>query len=124
MTTLSHEPNRSSADNLRNTIFSILDAKIRYADLQLNNYAAALLQDGQIPSRAKIDENRVALATEKVFAFIENSSLHTTKLLYLRANLNKWNSKKILYLLSQNLIKEMSLEEIKEEIREVYKEED
>lgn len=123
MTTLSPQKNRSTVDNLRSTVFSILDAKIKYADLQLSNYAKSLLKEGQTPSRPDAGGSTAAIANEKVFSFIENSSLQTTKLLYLRANLNKWNCKKILYLLTQNLIKSMSLEEIKEEIKEVFKEE-
>jgi hypothetical protein len=123
MTTLSPKKSRSSVDTLRSTIFSILDAKIKYADFQLNNYAKSLLKEGQTPSRANNNDNLATIANEKIFSFIENSSLQTTKLLYLRANLNKWNCKKILYLLTQNLIKTMSLEEIKEEIKEAFKEE-
>ena len=123
MTTLSPKQSHSNVDNLRSTIFSILDAKIKNADLQLNNYAKSLLKKGQKPSRADASDNTAAIADEKVFSFIENSSLQTTKLLYLRANLNKWNCKKILYLLTQNLIKTMSLDEIKEEIKEIFKEE-
>ncbi len=116
MTNLSPNTSDSEAEKLRNMIFSILDAQLQNADLQLRQYAKSLLVDGQTPSRADLDDKTVAIATEKVFQFIENSSLQTTKLLYLRANLTNWNSKKVLYMLTQKLVQTMSLEEIKKEI--------
>lgn len=116
MTTLPPKPKITETEQLRSTIFSILDAKIKYADFLLNNYAKSILKEDQIPHRADPDNPSAAIANEKVFAFIENSSLQTTKLLYLRANLNNWNSKKILYLLTSKLIETMSLEKIKQEV--------
>lgn len=116
MTNVAPKTKSSEAEQLRSTIFSILDAKIKLADAQLSNFANSILKEGQTPTRADQNNMAVALANENVFSFIENSSLHTTKLLYLRANLTRWNSRKILYMLTQKLVKSMSLEEIKREI--------
>lgn len=118
MTNLSPKTNLTEAEKLRITIFSILDAKIKFADFQLRKFSKSILKENQKPNRANSTDEEVAtIANEKVFSFIENSSLRTTKLLYLRANLNNWNSKKILYLLTQKMIQKMTLEEIKEEIK-------
>ncbi len=116
MTTLPQKTKLTEVEQLRSIIFSILDAKIKYADFQLRNFAKSILKEDQTPHRADPNNPSASIANEKVFAFIENSSMQTAKLLYLRANLNNWNSKKILHLLTNKLVESMSLENIKEEV--------
>ena len=116
--TISAQLNQKKDDqNLVLAIFRILDAKIKYADFQLNAFVKSIMIDGQQAHRANLQDSKWIEAQEKVFNTIENSSLHTTKLLFLRANVNKHNSDKILKLITEVDLTQMSLEVIKRRIK-------
>ncbi len=117
MNSIAPIPSPKHSLKLRSTVFSLLDAEIKYADFKLNAFTKSLLKSNQRPRRANLDDTSVLTTNDRVFSIIENSSLHTTKLLYLRSSLTDWNAKRILYLLTQKDIKEMSLDEIKKFIK-------
>jgi len=117
MNTITSKPRSKQSLKLRSTVFSLLDAEIKYADFKLNAFTKSLMKSNQHPRRANLDVTSVLTTNDRVFTIIENSSLHTTKLLYLRSNLTDWNAKRILYLLTQKDIKEMSLDELKKFIK-------
>ena len=117
MNSIASKPTALSSQKLRSVVFRLLDAEIKYADFKLSTFTKSLLRSSLRHGRPTSEDGSVHTPNDKVFSIIENSSLHTTKLLYLRSSLTNWNAKKILYLLTKKEIKEMSLEEIKRLIK-------
>ena len=101
---------------LRNSVVQIINAKIQKADQQLKVFMTSLKKQNQVPGRANFTDNLWINKQKNIFDIIENSSLYTTKLLYLRANLTEYNSQKILFMLSTSQLEHMPLHELKEEI--------
>jgi|GEM_PF-5841663 len=112
MNAFTSEPNQ--LNSLKEINLNIIDAKIQYADFKLNTFVKNIKKIGQTPSQAP-GNNAVAFHSHNdVFDTIENSSLLTTKLLYLRANVSDAKNEKILDLLTNDGLETMSLDQIKE----------
>jgi len=102
--------------DLNKKVFNMIDVKIQHADLELNKFVQSIMKRGQKPHRAPAKDINWRSTTEEVFSTIENSSLLTTKLLYLRANISETNNETILDLLINHDLEKISLDEIKERI--------
>lgn len=106
--------NDSKEMSLRNSIVKIINAKIQHADQKLNRFMSSLKMPNQKPSRPDGFDMEVIESEKNVFEFIENSSLQTTKLLYLRANVSEYNSHQVLKILSNFQLESIALHELKE----------
>jgi len=114
--TVSNYKSNGNNKTLQNSVVQIINAKIQKADQRLKNFMNALKVQNQSPGRAHLSDNVWINKQKNVFDIIENSSLYTTKLLYLRANLTEYNSRKILFMLSTSQLENMALQELKKEI--------
>jgi len=114
-TVISQFPNPRK--NFRKTLVELINAKIQYADYKLKNFMASLMNNNQTPGRASQQDNEWVNSQNKVLDTIENSSLFTTKLLYLRANITEYNSERIYQLVSDPGLEGMTLEQVKQKLK-------
>jgi len=102
---------------LKKSVIEIINAKIEKVNLQLKAFILELTVPDQTPGRPDNKDFNSALAQKIVFDRIEKSSLLTSKLYCLRANVTDSNSEKILQLLSSSKFESLALQRLKDEFR-------
>lgn len=103
--------------NLQQSVVEVINSKIQKADLDLNHFLAKLHNPNQTPGRASDQDPLWIDAQRRSFDVIESSSRFRTKLFYLRIRVTEFNSTQVLNLVSSSRLNDLSLEEIKEEIK-------
>lgn len=111
-TTNSIDP--SDSLSMQSSLLKIINAKIQQADSKLKDFMLGLINKNQTPGRPSDQKEIWNTSQVDIFDTIENSSLYTTKLLYLRANLTDYNTGKVLYLLNHDDLEVLSLAYVKE----------
>ncbi len=103
--------------NLQQSVVEVINSKIKKTDLELQNILNGLHNPDQKPGRARDLNSSWDNNQKQIFEFIESSSRIKTKLFYLRVRVTDLNSSKILKLITSSRLHELTLQELKEEIR-------
>ena len=110
METISNvRPQLDDTANLSNQVFGILDSKIQYIKFSIQQVMRDYIDIDkikQLPPEIGIsfiqDKEAIFNRNAKIFEKIERFNRHLSQLLFLRKQLNKRNSKKILMLISED----------------------